>query len=201
MKNFISLLIITFSLLIISTAESYAQCTSCPNNSTPTAFPITLASGCIAYVHYCFDCSPTGHPMAKICMVSIPRVSACSGIVIDSQFWIDIRRAMMVDLNTICSNAWGNIPPCSTSTRYSMEIVSTECMEVIDHPTDPELIIIKPCDLEPGFCSKKYEVCWDNGAWLENTISTEFTPGECDYTPIVLDPWSLPSWCTSIGCE
>lgn len=201
MKNFISLLIITFSLLILSNEESDAQCTSCPAGSTPTSFPITLATGCVAYVHYCFDCAPSGHPIAKICMVSIPRVSACSGILIDSQFWIDIRREMMKDLVTICSNAWGSVPPCSTSTRYSLEIVSTECMEVIDHPTDPGLLVLKPCDLEPGFCSKEYEVCWENGVWNETIKSVNFEPGECDYLPFELNPWSLPSWCTSIGCE
>ncbi len=201
MKNFISLLIITFSLLIISTAESYAQCTSCPNNSTPTAFPITLASGCEAYVHYCFDCSPTGHPIAQFCMIAIPRDNACNGITINSEFFKVIREKMMEDLSSICSNVWGTPPPCSTLTRYSLEIVMTNCMEVLDHPTDPNLIIIKPCDAEPGLCSKEYEVCWNGTDWEVKVISVNFEPGECDYLPFDLDPFSLPSWCTSIGCE
>ena len=118
MKKISALLILTFTLLIISNVESSAQCTSCPGNPTPTSFPITLATGCVAYVHYCFDCAPTGHPVAQFCMVAIPNNASCNG----SEWEVDVK-------------------------------------------------------------------------------SVNFESGECDYLPFELNQYSLPSWCTSIGCE
>jgi len=201
MKKIIALLILTFTLLIISNVESSAQCTSCPGNTTPTSFPITLATGCVAYVHYCFDCAPTGHPVAQFCMVAIPNNASCNGLVIDSDFFKTIREEMMKNLSSICSNVWGSVPPCSTSTRYSLEIVMTNCMEVIDDFNNPGYRILKPCDADPGLCSKEYEVCWNGSEWEVDVKSVNFESGECDYLPFELNQYSLPSWCTSIGCE
>lgn len=201
MKKIIFSLIITFTLLILSNVESKGQCTSCPGNTSPTAFQITLKTGCDAFIHYCYDCAPTGNPIAQFCMIAIPNAPSCNGITIDAQFWRDVREAMMIDLASICSNAWGQIPPCSTSVFQSLEIVIANCMEVIDHPNDPTLKIIKPCDAEPGLCSKEYEVCWDGNEWISTVTSVNFEPGECDYLPFQWDRHSLPSWCTSIGCD
>lgn len=201
MKKIVFSLIVTFTVLILSNNESIAQCTSCPGNTTPTAFAITLKTGCTAYIHYCYDCAPTGNPIAQFCMISLPNNPNCNGITIDAQFWKDVRDSMMINLATNCSNIWGQVPPCSTSTFQSLEIVVANCMEVIEDPNDAEIILIRPCDAEPGLCSKEYEVCWDGDEWVSTVTSVNFEPGECDYLPFELDIYSLPSWCTSVGCE
>jgi hypothetical protein len=201
MKKILIFSILTFTLLLFSNVESKGQCTSCPSGFVTTAFPITLKSGCEAWVHYCYLCSPTGNPVAQFCGIYIPKTTACNGILINDAFWEMLREEMMIDLvYSACFDIYGELPPCSTSFRKSLEIVVADCMEVYEDVTSPEIVILRPCNADPGLCTKEYEVCWNGTEMESNVVNVNFEPGECDNLPFVFDIFSLPTYCFSSGC-
>lgn len=156
MNKFFITLIFTFSLLILSNVESKGQCASCPTNFTPKVVNVTI-NGCNVTIHYCKFCHPTGHPEAKLCGVYFP--TTCGNIVIDYDFWYQVREALILDMSIDCLESIG---PCPERTSFSIE--EGFCLGIYpDDPQNPTEYVIKNCDGQAGTCYKEYEVCYENG--------------------------------------
>ena len=190
MKNLISLLIITLSLLILSKEESDAQCTCPPANQK--TFNMTIpGTSCQVTVVYCLDCQPTGHASMELCHVIIPNSYHCYGIPIDAAFWASIKQSMVFDAAAYC----GNIGPCPQKVVY--EVYDAACKRLVFvNPTDggAPYIKLEPCPADPGICKQEFELCWDGFNFNVNVSAPVLIEtGECNYQPIFIpeNPTSL----------
>ncbi len=189
MKNFISLLIITFSLLIISNVESSAQCTCPPANQK--TFNMTIpGTSCQVTVVYCLDCQPTGHASMELCHVINPYDNPCIGMAIDAAFWIAVKKAMVLDAAIIC----GNIGPCPQRKIYEIYDAACKRLVFVNPPDQVPYILLEPCPADPGICKQEFELCWDGFNFNVNVSAPVLIEtGECNYQPIFIpeNPTSL----------
>jgi len=192
MKNVFLLLIITFTLLIVSNVESKSTC-SCPTNYTPQTFTVTLPSGCVVDINYCLFCQPTGHPILELCSVTL-YTGSCTNINVDFNFWNLIRTEMIKHGVTNC----GNVGPCPE--RVTMDIYQATCLKLVND-WDNGMVHIVSCDLEPGKCIQEYEVCYV-GLQLQITKignAVVIEEGECDTEEVIIlpPPYNLFQGCFS----
>jgi hypothetical protein len=189
MKRIFLILILTFTLLILSYVESNGQCSSCPTNFTPKSVNLNLGGGCFVTIHYCSYCHPTGHTEGKLCGVYIP--VTCGVITMDYAFWWKVREAMILDMATICEDEIG---PCPERTSFSIE--EGFCYGIYpNHPQNPTGYNIKPCEADPGQCYKEYEVCYEGTELIYTVVDTYIVPGDCDVMEFDFDPNDPPYYC------
>ena len=188
MKKIIFSLLFTFTLMFISNVESKGQCSSCPTNFTPKSVNVTI-NGCNITIYYCKFCEPTGYPSAKLCGVYFP--TSCGNLVIDYDFWYQVREALIIDLSIDCNKEIG---PCPE--RQSFSIEEGFCLGIYpNHPQNPTGYIIKNCDGQAVTCYKKYEVCYEGSELVYSIVDTQITPAGCDVMEFEFDPNDPPYYC------
>lgn len=156
MRKLNVILIFSVFFLLLNISESNGQCSYCPPGSTASSCQVAIGN-CTVTVNFCLDCSPTGHAIASLCNISLPYT--CMGLPIDHNFWIQARREMLKAVGAQCASVYGEIPPCSTSVRPYIEIVTPACVKIYQDPNNMNYSIIGTCDAEAGQCSIEYEVC------------------------------------------
>ncbi len=152
MKRIFYSLILTFSLLILSNVESNGQCSGCSSPYASQTATYVYNSSCSITINFCLDCSPTGHPIMKLCSITIPYNSNCYNIPIDPTFWNNIRNEMLIKAALVC----GTFGPCPQ--RIAADIYQATCWK-LENDWELGMVHIVPCDEEPGSCMQEYEVC------------------------------------------
>jgi len=139
-------------------------------------------TNCIVSVNYCLNCAPTGHPIMKLCSVTIDFESSCDSVEIDGSFWDQARIAMLKEGASVC----GAIGPCPQ--RQSVDIYQAQCWK-LEPDWEEEMVYIVPCDEEPGECFRPYELCYENGELVITAGTPSVTDeGECGTESIIIAP-------------
>jgi hypothetical protein len=162
MKNFISLLIITFALLVMSNVESKGQCASGYSSKT-----ITLTLGnCDYVIDVCYKCEVTNPGSVYIRQITEVDSSCNNALPIDqiiAQAYAEISTGAFIYSN-LCIDSWYDAPPCNGGTAYKeFEIIFNYCWQIRLGDNGYEYI---PCE-DNATCIEKLKYCY-------NTITQEY---------------------------
>jgi len=202
MKKIIFSLFITFTLLILSNVESIGQCPSCPSPYVSASFQFTLPNGCGPItVNYCRDCSPTGHPIVKLCSVEIPYyITQCQNLQLGYSFWDEVKRQTLLNMYVYCINL--EILPCPQ--RTVVEFYNTNCMTVEADITSQFWNLV-PCEQDAGICMQEWTLCWDYNQPGEGKLVLErngsaviIEEGSCGFTEPILNSQTFSYPCFNI---
>lgn len=201
MKNFISLLIITFTLLIISNVESRGQYT-CPTGFTSATITMNIG-GCNYDVFICYQCDPTfpGYVEVKDIIkhpTTPPCISSFNGSQI-AQFVYTYLTSGDFMFSNLCF--WNKLSPCPYW-GHDISYEFTTCWKEDINTTwfnEPTTAIV-PC-IPSDKCIVTYEYCIKgdkinknlrNLQFVNNNAScleyNEVDPGDCFILHTICNP-------------
>ncbi len=174
MKNFISLLIITFSLLIISNVENYA---SCPTGFTSKVVTVPYL-GCTYTFEICYKCDVTAPGPVIMFDETYQRISQnCT-----SNDWDEAIPALREYIssgqfvfNELCF--WGDPGPCDVQFPLEPDYVYMTykyyfCFEEYDGPDK-----VRPCDLD-NYCEVTWKYCANSNGTFAKVLDDYILVGE-----------------------
>lgn len=129
MKNIISLIILTFALLIASNVESKGQC---PTGYTQQIITINMG-GCLYDVNVCYKCpSPTSHfPDAEVIVVDMvkqPTNPPCNnGWTTEQELSYARNYFNTGQFIWYFACLWAEIPPCPTPSSIDFHVLWPNC--------------------------------------------------------------------------
>jgi len=196
MKNFISLLIITFSLLIISNVESKASCSSGYSSNT-----ITMTVGTCDYiVEVCYKCEVTNPGKAYISRFWLVDSSCTNTLDIDivlGQIYLEISNGSFIYSN-LCIDSWYGAPPCGSGYKEFIIIYSYCWQQWYRYNGDINVREYWPCDDNEN-CEELVKYCFDSDPPPGEIITLSKTSLDPPQSPPCELQWYEITWPSILG--